>query len=47
MVVKMPDGLTVKVTDFGMGKDCSIHSGPKTQQVGSFAYMAPEVVDGR
>lgn len=45
-VMLMEDNETVKVTDFGMGKDWQTHSGPKTQQVGSFAYMAPEVVDG-
>jgi len=46
-VMLMEDTVTVKVTDFGMGKNYQMHSGPKTHEVGSFAYMSPEVVGGR
>lgn len=46
-VLLMPDNVTVKVTDFGMGKNYLMHSGCKTHVVGSFAYMSPEVIAGR
>ncbi len=46
-VLLMPDNVTVKVTDFGMGKNYLMHSGCKTQNVGSWAYMSPEVIAGR
>ena len=34
----------VKVTDFGLSKDCSMHSQPHTK-VGTISYMAPEVTE--
>ena len=43
----MKDCATVKVADFGMGKNYQMNSGPKTHEIGSFAYMSPEVVGGR
>ena len=46
-VLLMPDNATVKVTDFGMGKNYLMHSGCKTAEVGSCAYMSPEVWAGR
>jgi serine/threonine protein kinase len=46
-VLLMPDNVTVKVTDFGMGKNYLMNSGPKTHEVGSFAYMSPEVIAGQ
>ena len=46
-VLLMPDNVTVKVTDFGMGKNYLMHSGCKTAEVGSCAYMSPEIWAGR
>ena len=43
-VLRMKDG-ALKVTDFGMAKDTSIDSMPKTRRIGTIAYMAPEVAD--
>ena len=31
------------MTDFGMAKDTSIYSMPKTRHIGTIAYMSPEV----
>jgi serine/threonine protein kinase len=45
-IMLMRDGVTVKVTDFGLGKDWQIHSAPKSQ-VGTLYYMAPETLSGR
>eukprot|EP01052_Picozoa_sp_SAG31_P030484 SAG31_NODE_3130_length_4643_cov_264.060079_5_plen_121_part_00 len=36
---------TIKLADFGMAKDTSGLSIPKTKQVGTIAYMPPEVAD--
>ena len=32
-----------QITDFGMSKDFSQHSQPRTKKVGTISYMAPEV----
>jgi serine/threonine-protein kinase SRK2 len=44
VVFDTPRRDTVKLTDFGVSKDSTVHSAPKTK-VGTIAYMAPEVVD--
>jgi serine/threonine-protein kinase SRK2 len=43
-VLRSTDG-SLKVTDFGMAKDISVDSMPKTKRIGTVAYMAPEVAD--
>eukprot|EP01051_Picozoa_sp_SAG22_P000248 SAG22_NODE_5_length_41775_cov_111.520971_11_plen_232_part_00 len=43
-VLVQKDG-TVKITDFGMAKDATGLSLPKTRRVGTIAYMAPEIAD--
>jgi serine/threonine protein kinase len=37
--------MRAQVTDFGMAKDTSVSSMPKTKRIGTIAYMAPEVAE--
>ena len=36
----------IKISDFGMAKDCGVTSAATTRGVGTVAYMAPEVASG-
>ena len=38
-------GRTTKITDFGFAKDTGLHSMPKTRDIGTRAYMPPEMLD--
>ena len=44
-VLIVKDGGKIKIADFGMAKDCGPNSAPRTRQVGTVAYMSPEVAD--
>ena len=43
--VLVKKGGVIKVADFGMAKHCGPNSACETRQVGTVAYMAPEVAD--